>query len=356
MARIAFYAPMKSPNHPTPSGDREMARGLRAALADPAQGIEAELVSEFRCYDGQGDAATQDRLFAEAGAEAERLVQKGGWQAWVTYHNYYKAPDLLGPAVARALGIPYFLVEATRAAKRFGGPWDRFAHAADAACDAADAIFYFTEQDGEGLRPYERPGQPLVRLHPFLRLTERPAPVVPRGDTILSVGMMRAGAKLASYRIIAETLSQLGAGWRSQIVGDGPMRSEVEALFAPFGAQVQFLGEMDSAGLQALYQGARVLLWPGVNEAFGMVYLEAQANSLPVVAEDRPGVRDVVPRGGLVEQGRPGALATAVEALMKDDGLWQSRSREAAAWISDRHLLGAARTTLWSVLGPALEV
>ena len=31
--RIAFYAPLKPPDHPVPSGDRRMARLLMAALA-----------------------------------------------------------------------------------------------------------------------------------------------------------------------------------------------------------------------------------------------------------------------------------------------------------------------------------
>ena len=30
--RVAFYAPMKAPTHPAPSGDRRMARLLMAAL------------------------------------------------------------------------------------------------------------------------------------------------------------------------------------------------------------------------------------------------------------------------------------------------------------------------------------
>ncbi|MEO1722987.1 MAG: hypothetical protein AAFR84_11325, partial [Pseudomonadota bacterium] len=30
---VAFYAPMKSPDHPTPSGDREIARHLLTALS-----------------------------------------------------------------------------------------------------------------------------------------------------------------------------------------------------------------------------------------------------------------------------------------------------------------------------------
>ena len=353
MARIAFYAPMKSPNHPVPSGDREMARGIMAALGDPARGAEVELVSEFRCYDGKGDAAAQVRLFAEAEAEVERLLDKGPWDAWVTYHNYYKAPDLLGPKVAKALGIPYILAEATRAAKRLGGTWDRFARASDAACDTANAILYLTALDAEGLAPYRRDDQPFVHLPPFLM--RETLPDAPQGATILSVGMMRHGDKFASYEIIAGALAHLPGDWIYEIAGDGPARAEVEALFARFGDRVRFLGELNADEMQQAYQRALVFLWPGVNEAFGMVYLEAQAAGVPAIAQDRPGVRDVVPSSGLVRVGSEGELANAVAVLLRDDTVWASRSQEAQDLIRERHLLGSARHTLWSVLDPLLE-
>ena len=37
-----------------------------------------------------------------------------GPAAWFTYHLYYKAPDWLGPDIARALAIPYLVAEASR--------------------------------------------------------------------------------------------------------------------------------------------------------------------------------------------------------------------------------------------------
>ncbi len=48
--RIAFYAPMKSPHHPVPSGDRLMARLLIRALE--MAGHSVELLSEFRIHAG----------------------------------------------------------------------------------------------------------------------------------------------------------------------------------------------------------------------------------------------------------------------------------------------------------------
>ena len=50
---VAFYAPLKSPNHPLPSGDRTMARLLMKAL-DRA-GYAPQLASEMRTLDKAGD-------------------------------------------------------------------------------------------------------------------------------------------------------------------------------------------------------------------------------------------------------------------------------------------------------------
>ena len=143
MTGIAFYAPMKPPTDPVPSGDRTMARALMAALSGIDLGA-VHLISELRSRDGTGDEARQNEIFSAAEVETERLVKEQPPGLWLTYHSYYKAPDLLGPALAHHWGIPYVLVEATRASKRLTGPYASFATAAEAACDAADVIFHMT--------------------------------------------------------------------------------------------------------------------------------------------------------------------------------------------------------------------
>lgn len=362
MTTVAFYAPMKSPNHPTPSGDRQMARALMKALSDGPDDCapQVNLVSELRTYDGQGDATAQAELIAVARDEAARLIALGTMQdthVWVSYHNYYKAPDLLGPVVSRALGIPYVLIEATRARKRLTGPWAEFAALAEQACDHADLVFHFTEQDREALTDYAPKDQKLAKLHPFLPLETLPPKATLASNKMLSVGMMRFGAKLASYRIIADTLVKLKSlDWQLQIIGDGPARGEVEAMFAPFGARVTFLGLLDPAATQAAYQQAAMFLWPGVDEAFGMVYLEAQAAGLPIIAQDRPGVCDVVETASLIpmQQG-PDGLADAVDALLSNLQSRQTISANARAFVAKNHLLGGASQTLWAELAPLIK-
>ncbi len=356
MTRIAFYAPMKSPDSPTPSGDREMARNLIAAIG--ANGAQVDLVSQLKLHEKAGDPARQTDLRQAAEAEVARLTETlagSGIALWVTYHNYYKAPDLIGPAVCAALGLPYVQIESTRARKRLTGPWAEFARAAEAACDAASVIFYLTANDLITLKRHRAPGQRLVHLPPFLPADCLPAASDSSGP-MLTAGMMRAGDKLASYEILAAALAHLQGDWRLEIAGDGPARAEVAALMAPYGDRVRFLGLLDRDALAAAYRRAALFVWPGVNEAFGMVYLEAQAAGLPVVAQDRPGVRDVLLPGDYpAPEDGPAALAKEIAALLADPGYRKTRGAQAREMIARSHLRPAATERFWSAVAPLLE-
>src|SRR4051794_34023231 len=114
--RVAFYAPLKAPDHPVPSGDRRTAQLLFRALQ--LAGFDPFLASHLRSFDRDGDLRRQERLAHLGRLVADRLLRR--WEQhperapelWFTYHLYHKAPDWLGPAVSTALGIPYVVCEA----------------------------------------------------------------------------------------------------------------------------------------------------------------------------------------------------------------------------------------------------
>ncbi len=352
--RIAFYAPMKSPRHPVPSGDREMARNLIDIIA--AGGAKVDLVTELKIFDKTGDALLQAQLRQKAAQETERLcAQMPPVDLWVTYHNYYKAPDLIGPQVARSQGIPYVQIESTRAARRLNGPWAGFAQSAHEAADRAAVIFYLTANDLITLERDKHPNQTLQSLPPFL-----PGATLPTASTLdgpmLSVGMMREGDKCASYQIIADSLRGLQGDWQLQIAGDGPARPAVEALMAPFAGRVRFLGQLSRAELAKTYEQASLFFWPGVNEAFGMVYLEAQSHGVPVVAQDRPGMRDVLAPGRYPDVALgAGALTTRLQELLSAPGLRNQLGAQARERIAANHLAPAASARFWSAVAPLIE-
>jgi hypothetical protein len=176
--RIAFYAPLKHPDHPTPSGDRRVARLLVEALR--RSGHEVAIASRLRSFVAQGDAARQARIARIGTRMADRLLRRyrkhgNAPRLWLTYHLYYKAPDHLGPRVARELSIPYVAVEASIADKRANGPWDIGHRACVAALRQADAIVTLNKHDDAALDAYLGADCRRVALAPFLdcRATRR---------------------------------------------------------------------------------------------------------------------------------------------------------------------------------------
>lgn len=349
--RIAFYAPMKPPDHPTPSGDRRMANLLLDALR--AGGHEPFIVSRLRTYDGVGKAAAEAANARAAEVEIGRISSDlPEFDAWLSYHVYHKSPDYLGPVLAK--GRPYLLVEASAARKRSTGPWAEGAAAAARAIGAAGAVLYVTRDDREGLTDLVQPEEKLIHLRPFIdpapfRLHALPADHV----RLLAVGMMRDGDKLASYRQLAASLERLkAADWRLHIVGDGEARPAVEEAFAGLADHVVWHGTVGAAALPTIYAAADIYVWPAANEAYGMAFLEAQAAGLPVVAGRVRGVPDVVAHGVtglLTPAGDTVAFAEALRRLIDDRTL---RARLSAAAPGNVPDVAAAAATL----NHALEV
>ena len=309
--RIAFYAPLKPPDDPTPSGDRRIARLLLDALR--LAGHEPFVASGLRSYDGIGDPARQASLAEGARRCAEHLLAR--WRQvpvtapklWFTYHLYYKAPDWLGPLVSEALGIPYVIAEASYAPKREGGWWDLGHRAVEQALRRADAVLGLNPADRACVLPLLRDPQRWNALAPFIdttpyRVQERRLLETP--CRLIAVAMMRPGDKLASYSLLGAALADLlDLEWSLDIVGDGAAGAEVEAALAPLGTRVRYRGALDDIGVAAALAAADLFVWPAINEAFGMALLEAQASGLPVVAGGSGGV------GGIVDDGETGLLA-----------------------------------------------
>lgn len=362
--RIAFYAPLKAPDHPVPSGDRQIARALLGAI--DAAGHDTLIASRLRTFDGHGDPERQAQLQRLGARIAARIVRRFRTSklpdVWLTYHIYHKAPDLIGPLVTRALGIPYVAVEASVTPRQREGPWARGHALAIDAIRGADTIICINPRDVKALQRIRGEAAALDRIAPFIDVAAFTAGITDarheaadeRAIRLLAVGMMRDGAKLASYHVLADALAQLNdVRWSLRIVGDGPARHDVERAFHPFGERVSFAGQCTSAAIAASMRDSDVLVWPAIDEAIGLVFIEAQACGIPVIAGDSAGVAAVVDAGKtglLVPLDDPLAFGAAIRRLAFDRPLRERMGIAAAAHARARHDIPAAAAALGAIL------
>ena len=363
--RVLLHTPLKPPDHPVPSGDREMARGFARLLGRLGHKVTMPALS--RVPPGVPRPEAHIDLERRARKQAARLIDR--WRAlparhperfdlWFTYHCYYRKPDWLGPIVTGALGIPYVIAEASHAARRAVGATRLGHRATERALAAADLVITVNPRDLAGVRARLRPGARQVWLPPFVDVrpyraarTGRPKNDVP---LLLAVGMMRTRDKLESYRVLAKAFHLLGERpWQAVLVGDGAARAEIEGLMAPFGRRVRLAGAASQDELPALYASADLYVWPAINEAYGMAFLEAQAAGVPVVAGRTGGVPAVVADGvtGLLTPvGDADAFASAVAHLLDHPGERARLAANTAARIAARHDDRAAAHALAAAL------
>lgn len=111
-------------------------------------------------------------------------------------------------------------------------------------------------------------------------------------------------------------------GWEVHIVGDGPMRAEVErrAQRMKMPTFVHGWVARESETMRQLWASASILAFPSLMESLSMTVLEAMACGMAVVAVRAGGTPEAVGEAGiLVEPGDVAGLREALVSLMRDE-------------------------------------
>lgn len=144
---------------------------------------------------------------------------------------------------------------------------------------------------------------------------------------ILTVASLRPYKGIPVLLEACYLLGQAGVPFRCRVAGDGPVRSELEALATAYGLddRVRFLGAVPEDRVPRLLSEASVFVLPSVVQEDGQMdgipvaLMEAMAAGVPVVASDLSGIPELVEDGVtgiLVPPDDPEAVAAAVRSVL----------------------------------------
>ncbi len=203
------------------------------------------------------------------------------------------------------------------------------------------------------------PPSRIHRIHPGVDLPDDESRDPATRPTVLTIA--RISERYKGHDVMLRALPLIRARvpeveWI--VVGDGPLRPGLERICASqgLGDNVRFLGKVSDAERDGWLRRAHVFAMPSrvpaggfAGEGFGIVYLEAGAHGVPVVAGSEGGALDAVVHdttGVLVDPSDHVAVANAIADLLLDP----ARARALGAAGARR-----AREMAWPMVAHQVE-
>lgn len=267
-----------------------------------------------------------DRLGDLAYYGVRRLpsLRSGGYDL---LHAHQALPDgALAQRLAADLGVPYVVtVHGADVYQHFrlGGGVERRARDVLAHADAVMANSSAVAGLLAGVVAPKRLTVVLNGTTGLGREVEPAADYLPGEPLVLTVGYLIERKGLRELIAAVGRLRRDGRRVNLAIVGDGPLRGALAAQAEADGVAdaVHFLGRVPHERVLALMARADVFALPSWDEAFGLVYTEAMAQSTPIIAGKGEGPEDFIEDGvsGYLAPVRDaGALAGIIAGVLDD--------------------------------------
>ncbi len=160
-------------------------------------------------------------------------------------------------------------------------------------CTSTQMMDELHQHDIDRLALWER-AVDAQRFHPSKRATAMRNQLScgePHKPLLLYVGRLSAEKNIGSLRDLLHAMPEA----RLAIIGDGPVRKELEKHFQ--GTPVYFAGYMRGEPLAQAYASSDIFVMPSQTETLGLVLMEAMAAGCPVVACRAGGIPDAVEDG-----------------------------------------------------------
>lgn len=132
------------------------------------------------------------------------------------------------------------------------------------------------------------------------------------------------------------TLLEAGCAADLVVVGDGPLRNELEQRYNH--PQIAFTGYLYGEELARAYASADLFVFPSRTDTFGNVVLEAHASGLPAIVSNEGGPQEIVAThdsGLVVDTRTPDDLAAAMRQVMASGALYH-RLKDGAAVAAEQ--------------------
>ncbi len=353
--RIAFYAPFKPLGHPRPSGDLAIGTGLYHFLK--GRGHRLTQISKLRARWIYWKPWLWPKTL-RARSRALKTCKKTGASIWLSYHSYYKAPDLLGPECSRRLNLPYAIFQGIYSTKR-RRDWRTWAgfELNRRALLCADHVFSNRKTDLLNLErvvPPEKLSYVVPGIMPeqfrFDAETRRKIRFewgIDEQVVLLSAAMFRPGVKSESLTWVIRSCAQIDHKRHPFVLvmaGEGKEGPRLRQLADRcLQNRVRFVGKIAREKMYRFYSAGDLFVFPGIRESLGMVYLEAQSCGLPVVAFADGGVPEVVAEGKsgyLVRPFDKSRFIGAIVRLLSDLTLRRRMGEAAGRYVRQNHDVG----------------
>ena len=350
--KIAFYAPFKPLGHDRPSGDLAIAGSLYRYFSE--HGHDIQIISRLRTRWIFQKPWLWPLIIREYKRSCCQVI-KNKPDIWLTYHTYYKAPDILGPMVSKKTSIPYVIFQGIYSTKRRRHLTTLPGYILNktALCSAAHT-FTNRQDDLVNLKrlllsenlSYSAPGifPDDFTFDPDARTKLRQDWGVGNDPVVLSAAMFRPDVKTQGLEWLIQSCGRLfrkGINFHLIIAGDGKERKKLENTALEYcQGKVKFVGKIPREKMYRFYSAGDIFAFPGIRESLGMVFLESQSCSLPVIAFDNGGIPEVVKKGDtgfLVPLFDVGEFDKYLYKLIVDRKLCLDMGRKAGEYVRKYH-------------------